>query len=175
MKKRIIKSYRQPAANSLSAKKDLLDFFQPKFHESSEYKDRFTIIDPKTCLKCLSNHGKVYLIYETVSPAPPLHFKCRCTVKKMNAVYAGYATQDGFHGADYVVKQTGVLPSAYITKQHAKNLGWFPALGNLTVVAPNEIIGGDIYKNRNGHRLIYSNDSLMFATYDHYMTFVQIQ
>ena len=27
---------------------------------------------------------------------------------------------------------------------------------------------------RNDHRIIYSNDGLVFATYNHYMTFVQI-
>lgn len=130
---------------------------------------------------------------------PPLHERCRCQIKNINAVYAGSATQDGFSGADYIVKITGVLPSNYINKQHAKNLGWISFLGNLNSVAPGMIIGGDVYKNRNGHlpnapgriwyeadinydygyrnhhRLLYSNDGLIFATYDHYMTFVQVE
>ena len=28
---------------------------------------------------------------------------------------------------------------------------------------------------RNGHRILYSNDGLIFATYDHYLTFYEIQ
>ena len=66
------------------------------------------------------------------------------------------------------------------------------------IYATNEKIGGDIYQNRNNHlpaspgrqwyeadinykgefrsssRLVYSNDGLIFATYDHYKTFVEI-
>lgn len=66
------------------------------------------------------------------------------------------------------------------------------------MVEPGKSIGGDVCRNRNGHlpnlpgriwyeadinytsgyrndyRIIYSNDGLMFATYDHYVTFVQI-
>ena len=71
-------------------------------------------------------------------------------------------------------------------------------LGNLADVAPDKMIGGDIYQNRNGHlpqapgriwyeadinftdgyrtrhRILYSNDGLIFVTYDHYETFVEI-
>lgn len=150
-------------------------------------------------MNCRLNHGKIYLKNEVVLEEPPLHDRCRCQIKNINSVYAGSATQDGFSGADYIVKTTGVLPSNYINKQHAKNLGWISFLGNLSLVAPGMIIGGDIYKNRNGHlpnapgriwyeadinydfgyrnhhRLLYSNDGLIFATYDHYMTFVQVE
>jgi len=66
------------------------------------------------------------------------------------------------------------------------------------IYVANEKIGGDIYANRNNHlpispgrvwyeadinytggfrgtsRLVYSNDGLIFATYDHYKTFVEI-
>ena len=69
---------------------------------------------------------------------------------------------------------------------------------NLRQVAENGIIGGDVYKNidgrlpssngriwyeadinytggaRNSSRIIYSNDGLIFVTYDHYLTFNEI-
>ena len=130
---------------------------------------------------------------------PPLHPHCRCEIKPMESVSAGNATKDCNNGTDWWIKNYGVLPSNYITKQYAKNLGWINYLGNLNDVAPRMKIGGDVYKNRNGHlpqipgriwyeadinydvgyrnhhRLIYSNDGLIFATYDHYMTFVQVQ
>ncbi|MGN1432081.1 MAG: ribonuclease domain-containing protein [Ruminococcus sp.] len=78
-------------------------------------------------------------------------------------------------------------------------MGWSPILGNLNIVAPGMQIGGDVFQNRNGHlpiaegriwyeadinydfgyrnhhRILYSNDGLIFATYDYYMTFVQVQ
>ena len=71
-------------------------------------------------------------------------------------------------------------------------------LGNLADVLPGKMIGGMIYKNRdhrlsekpgriwyeadfdyvsgirNGRRLLYSNDGLLFATYNHYRTFYEI-
>ncbi|MGN1131800.1 MAG: ribonuclease domain-containing protein [Ruminococcus sp.] len=195
MKRIISKTY----INEYNLQKDLLETFQPCVHDSNDYKNWIAILDLKTCLQCRLNHGKVYLKDEIIYEVPPLHINCRCKIKNISAVFAGFATQDGLNGADYVVKLTGVLPSNYITKQHAKNLGWISFLGNLSSVAPGMIIGGDVYKNRNGHlpqtegrvwfeadinydfgyrnhhRLIYSNDGLIFATYDHYMTFVQIQ
>ena len=116
----------------------------------------------------------------------------------MKAVYFGSATQDGQNGADVYLSIYGTLPSNYISKRDAINTGWINILGNLNVVAPGKVIGGDVYRNKNGHlpsapgrvwyeadinyytgyrnrhRLLYSNDGLIFATYDHYMTFVQI-
>lgn len=122
----------------------------------------------------------------------------RCEIEKMPAVFTGTATKEGTNGADVYFSATGELPSNYITKKQAQQFGWINYLGNLNVVAPGKTIGGDIYRNKDGrlpeslgriwyeadinydsgyrncHRLLYSNDGLMFATYDHYMTFVQI-
>lgn len=90
------------------------------------------------------------------------------------------------------------LPECYITKEEAITLGWVSVLGNLNDVAPNMMIGGNVYENRNGHlpeaegriwyeadinytdgfrtrhRILYSNDGLVFVTYDHYKTFIEI-
>jgi hypothetical protein len=117
----------------------------------------------------------------------------------MEAVAAGGATRDGADGADAAVRNTGSLPQNYITKKEARKLGWISRHGNLNTVAPGKIIGGDIYYNDNGHlpsssgriwheadinydggfrndsRMLFSNDGLIFATYDHYKTFIQIQ
>ena len=100
---------------------------------------------------------------------------------------------------DVYLSINGALPNNYITKKQAQKLGWINFLGNLGVVAPGKIIGGDIYYNRNGHlpespgriwyeadinytggyrnghRLLYSNDGLLFVTYDHYRTFYEVK
>lgn len=180
-------------------KKDLLEFFRPPTHDSMEYENWIAQLDLKTCFICRENHGKIYKISEKPDNGPPVHDHCRCEIKSMDAAIAGTATKDGVNGADVFVKTTGRLPSNYITKQEAKNLGWRSILGNLNKVASGKIIGGEIYQNRNGHlpqvlgriwyeadinydsgfrntqRLLFSNDGLIFATYDHYSTFVQIQ
>lgn len=68
----------------------------------------------------------------------------------------------------------------------------------MSEVLPGKIIGGDEYKNtnsklpqaygrtwreadidyesgyRNNSRIVYSNDGLIFATYDHYKTFYEV-
>lgn len=143
-------------------------------------------------------NGKIYAVAETPSPRPPLHPFCRCKIKPMQALVAGYASQEGTAGADYWLKEYGCLPDEYITADHAISLGWIATDGNLSEVAPGKIIGGDIFQNRNHHlpeapgrqwyeadinysggfrgdcRLVYSNDGLIFASYDHYKTFVEI-
>lgn len=87
------------------------------------------------------------------------------------------------------------LPSNYITKKEAKNLGWESSKGNLAEVAPGKSIGGDSFGNfegllpeKNGRkylecdidtngtyrgtkRIVYSNDGLIYYTEDHYKTF----
>lgn len=93
------------------------------------------------------------------------------------------------------LKEHGELPDYYITKSEAKNEGWIPSKGNLCEVAPGKAIGGDIWTNRqkslpvksgrkyyeadlnyncgnrNADRVVFSNDGLIFVTYDHYKSF----
>ncbi|MCR4929519.1 MAG: ribonuclease [Lachnospiraceae bacterium] len=87
------------------------------------------------------------------------------------------------------------LPSNFITKNEAKDLGWDSGAGNLNKVAPGKSIGGDKFGNRegllpkkdkrvyyecdidyvkgkrNGKRIVFSNDGLVYYTEDHYQTF----
>lgn len=89
----------------------------------------------------------------------------------------------------------GKLPSNYISKSQAKDLGWDSKKGNLWGVAKGKSIGGDRFSNRErtlpykqgrqyyecdidydgGHRgakrIVYSNDGLIYYTEDHYATF----
>lgn len=93
------------------------------------------------------------------------------------------------------VQNNQKLPDYYLTKKEAKNQGWIPSKGNLCEVVPNQVIGGDVFTNRektlptkNGRiyyeadlnyscgrrgkdRLVFSNDGLIYVTYDHYRTF----
>ncbi|MHB9055117.1 MAG: ribonuclease domain-containing protein [Paludibacteraceae bacterium] len=93
------------------------------------------------------------------------------------------------------VKQNNKLPDYYITKRGARERGWVASEENLCEVLPGRAIGGDIFSNRerqlpykkgriyyeadlnyncgnrNADRLIFSNDGLIFVTYNHYKTF----
>lgn len=88
----------------------------------------------------------------------------------------------------------GHLPENYITKDEAYDLGW-QSEGTLDEVAPGMSIGGDYYGNyegvlpdepgreyhecdidyesgnRNGKRIVYSNDGNIYYTEDHYNSF----
>lgn len=88
----------------------------------------------------------------------------------------------------------GHLPENYITKDEAYDLGW-QSEGTLDEVAPGMSIGGDYFGNyegvlpdepgreyhecdidyesgnRNGKRIVYSNDGNIYYTEDHYNSF----
>ena len=89
----------------------------------------------------------------------------------------------------------GHLPANFLTKNEARELGWDSSLGNLDEVAPGMSIGGDRFGNRegllpaapgrqyyecdidydggfrNGKRIVWSNDGLIYYTEDHYNSF----
>lgn len=89
----------------------------------------------------------------------------------------------------------GCLPQNFITKNEAKKLGWDSSQNYLSDVAPGKSIGGDRFGNyegllpeadgrsytecdidytsgkRNGKRIVFSNDGLIYYTDDHYETF----
>lgn len=91
----------------------------------------------------------------------------------------------------------GYLPSNFITKDEARELGWEG--GSVEKYAPGFAIGGDKFGNREGllpkasgrqyyecdidtlgagsrgaKRLVFSNDGLIFYTDDHYESFTQL-
>lgn len=162
---------------------------------SAKYKNWISVLGLTTCFECRRLHGKIYLAEEVVNPKPPLHILCKCEIKWLKALYAGTATKRGKDGADWWLKWMGRLPGYYITKSDAKEEGYIPALANLADVAPGRMLTKGVYKNRNGHlpsadgrvwyeadinftsgfrggeRVLYSNDGLVFVTYDHYQTF----
>ena len=62
------------------------------------------------------------MLWEGVD-GPPVHDRCRCVIETLIAVAAGYATRNGFEGADYWLQKYGILPDKYIGKKEAKELG----------------------------------------------------
>ena len=116
----------------------------------------------------------------------------------MPAMTAGTATNMGTNGADWWIKYLGELPDYYLTREAAQEVGWVDWKGNLAEVAPGIMIFGGVYYNdksllpqkegrtwyeadinynggfRGNDRIVYSNDGLIFVTYDHYKTFVEI-
>ena len=90
------------------------------------------------------------------------------------------------------------LPSNFITKKKAMDLGWESSKGNLWDVTDKKSIGGDKFGNREGllpkaegrvwyecdvnykggfrdaERIVFSNDGLIYYTNDHYESFEQL-
>lgn len=99
--------------------------------------------------------------------------------------------------ADYLFTY-GCLPENFITKKEAQAMGWDSRENYLSDVAPGYSIGGDRFGNyegrlpkapgrqyyeadcyytkgkRNAHRVVFSNDGLVYYTKDHYETFTQL-
>lgn len=166
---------------------------------SLKWKTWHTKPDLRTCLNCREKHGKIYAMNELVNPAPPLHPNCRCLIEKLRALVAGTATNNGINGADWYLKNYGILPMYYITSEQAINRGWDAKKGDLFLKCPGKMLFGGVYKNRNEHlpmlpgriwyeadinyvfgyrgteRILFSNDGLIFVTYDHYNTFIEIE
>lgn len=170
-----------------------------KTTESKKWKMWKAILDIKTYRDCRKKHGKIYEIKEEVIPPPPLHWFCRCQIVRLRAILAGNATKLGVMGADWWIKYYGKLPDYYVSKSKAEKAGWIGEEGNLGEVMPKKMIGGNVYQNKNGHlpsaprriwyeadlnyntgyrgadRILYSSDGLIFVTYDHYETFIEIK
>ena len=96
------------------------------------------------------------------------------------------------------LREYGHLPHNFITKRDAQALGWDSRAGNLRDVAPGKSIGGDRFGNyeailpdqkgrvwtecdidsdggyRNGKRIVFSNDGLIYYSDDHYTSFAQV-
>lgn len=177
--------------------KGLLDTFEPITTQSSNYKNWKAELDLKTCIDCRSRHGQIYRIDEVVDPAPPLHNNCRCDIIPMESIEAGNATKNNNDGADYWLKYFGEIPEYYITKEELIKYGWSNGK-NPSKFAPGRMYFKGVYSNsdghlpdtpgiiwyeadinyyggrRNRHRVLWSNNGLIFVTYDHYETFYEI-
>lgn len=186
-----------PADVPCDLTKGLLDFYSPPTRESRNYKNRIAVLDLKTCPECRQRHGQIYRRDEIPDIKPQLHPNCRCDIKPMKAVAAGSGTKDGRNGADYWMKYYHDLPEYYITQKELKELGWRKGQSPAKF-APGKMVTFGIYQNRNGHlpqipgriwyeadinyysgrrnkhRLLWSSDGLLFVTYDHYATFLEI-
>ena len=167
--------------------------------ESTRWLERKSIEDERRCQPCKEEHGKIISVREQSNYQVESHPNCRCYLAPLTVIEVGYATKDGTNGADYWLYYKHKLPEYYITKSQAKALGWRTKKGNLAEIAPENMIGGDIYQNDDGKlpgapgrewyeadisyvsgfrskcdRILYSNDGLIFVTKDHYETFYEI-
>ena len=169
-----------------------------EFFLSKHWKNWMTVEDEKRCWEYEKNHGKIYAITEKPNPRPPIHPWCRCRIEAMKALSAGMATNMGVNGADWYLKYYNKLPEYYITVGRAKDMGWNRKKGNLAEIAPGCMITREYYNKggilpnksgrtwqeadinytsgkRNGERIFFSNDRLIFASFDHGKTFIEIR
>ena len=152
-----------------------------------------------TCLYCAQQHGKIVDISVLKNKTQVnAHERCKCEYVPMRTKRVGTATDWGTEGADAYLYHFGRLPNYYVSFEDAEDAGWRSKKGNLNKVLPGKMIGGAVYKNKDGklpqspgrvwyeadinydggfrnrQRILYSNDGLMFVSYDHYQTFYEI-
>lgn len=173
------------------------DKYDPPTTASTNWKHWKATWDIKTCEQCKGEHGKIYGMNDQPNPEPPLHPNCRCVVETMDAVVVGLATKDGDKGADWWLRNYSVLPSNYIKEADLRALGWDRGDSPAKYIQGKMVTMGE-YRNenghlpqapgrvwyeadinyysgkRNGHRILWSNDGLIFVTYNHYRTFIEV-
>ena len=172
------------------------DTLEPKIKTSKNYKHWISVEDLKRCVVCEENHGKIWSINDIPNLDPPVHPNCRCVIKPMQSIIAGTATIKGDNGADWYLKNKNKLPDYYIDSDTAFQSGWKPSKWPNFV--PGKTMSNGIYKNKNRHlphkenrvwyeadinyktgkrndqRIVWSNDGLIFVSFDHYETFYEI-
>ncbi|MBR2013146.1 MAG: phage head morphogenesis protein [Clostridia bacterium] len=168
----------------------------PQITESVNYKTWVSKEDERRCIICENNHGKIFYIKEKPLIRPPVHFACRCKLELLGAIAAGTATIKGIDGADWWLNYMNKLSDEYINQTELKALGW--RKGKSVSDFSNKLLTKGVYRNLNGHlpqkegriwyeadinyktgrrnsqRILWSNDGLIFVTYDHYLTFYEI-
>ena len=130
----------------------------------------------------------------TTTKAPATTAAPTTTAKSGITVDRNGEYDDKDHVALYI-HTYGKLPSNYITKKQAQNLGW--SGGSLEKYAPGKSIGGSRFGNNEGRlpaghtyyecdidtrgkksrgakRIVYSSDGLIYYTDDHYETFERL-
>lgn len=169
----------------------------PQLGASARFQHWLSQQDMKRCPTCKDQHGKIWRVDETPEPMPPIHPNDRCSIVPMETIKAGTATVNGTFGADYTLQIEGALPGNYVTMKEAKLAGWERGDDPRDFIDDRLITGGE-YRNDDGHlpqatgrfsqeadlsylsgkrggqRVVWSNDGLVFVTYDHYKTFYEI-
>ena len=170
--------------------KGLLDTFEPITERSSSWKRWVTHIGPHTCAFCFAQNGTIMPINEDTSNIIPVHPNCTCETVELPSIRAGGATYDGENGADYWLKHYGKLPNYYVSREEFEKAGWKSGKPPRRYL-PDKMIFGGIFNNREGklpvalgriwyeadinyyegrrnqHRIYFSNDGLIFVSYDH--------
>ena len=167
--------------------------------DSTRWANWMSELLPVSCKFCVDQHGKIFDISVLQDKDEvEAHRNCKCLYVPMRTKKVGTATDLGMEGSDVYVLYYGYLPGYYVNKETAIKAGWQITKKEFSALFPGKMIGGDVYKNddfklpsahgrvwyeadinytsgkRNRQRKVYSNDGLMFATYDHFQTFYEI-
>ena len=164
--------------------------------DSTKWKNWMSVLAPTTCLECAALHGTIYPMSKFVHT--PKHINGMCSVVPMRTIAAGMVSEMGEDGVDVYLMRYGKLPDYYVSKDEALEAGWKKNGNTLHDVLPDKMIGGDVYYNyekklpsatgrtwreadfdyfmgtRNTFRILYSNDGLIFVSYDHAQTFYEL-
>ncbi len=167
--------------------------------DSTKWANWQSMLTLTTCLMCVKNHGKIVDISVMENKKRVnAHPNCKCVFVPMRTKKVGTSSDMGIDGVDVYLFFYNQLTEYYVSKETAYGAGWKSKSKKLDRVLPGKMIGGDRYFNddqklptevnrvwyeadidytggrRNGKRILYSNDGLIFVSDDHYQTFYEI-
>ena len=129
------------------------------YGDSENWANWMSVLSTTSCLFCVKEHGKIVEITLIPDNADKyeinVHPNCKCVYVPMRTKKIGKATNNGIHGAEVYLFVYGRLPDAF---------------GRIWYEADINYQGG----YRDKHRILYSNDGLIFVSYDHYKTFYEV-
>ncbi len=154
--------------------------------------------DFRTCYECAARDGLLYSVASVASGTdifPPRHPGCRCVLRECHVTYPRQISKQRSFLEEVIQFFRNLLPPKFITTFLAKVQGWLPWRRNASFLPFGKSLGGDVFENRGkklpdspgrtwrevdindtpqsrgGTRIVFSNDGLVFVTFDHYRYF----
>jgi len=149
-------------------------------------------------MRILARIARAALVVVAVLAAPAPFAADTALELRQFAQTVGVTDVDGFVETVAALRASGRLPPRYVSKRHARELGWRPGV-DLCRLARGDSLGGDRFNDRGHalpsaagrrwreadldercavgrgtHRLLWSSDGLIYVTTDHYRTFVPV-
>ncbi|MCL2054137.1 MAG: N-acetylmuramoyl-L-alanine amidase [Oscillospiraceae bacterium] len=111
------------------------------------------------CSACSSRDGEIRARIDEWKTLPPLHPNCKCKIVQLDGIRAGTATMQGLGGVDFRLKTGGKIGGAIYNNSSKKLPDKSGRIWRqVNIQTPSGL--------KQQHGIFYSNDGLVFISYD---------